>query len=103
MAHGKLQIADSRRVGGHHFVRVLRSDPRDELALGAFAGDEKRLPGFATFQRIRFSIQPQLVLLFVGPVTFVAALDENGLNISSKINLRLLACKKLWGKQPEYR
>ena len=87
---GNLLRRQALAFGGHYLVRVLRNHSQDDLALGALARQEKRFTGFATSQRIRLSIQPQVVFLFIRPVTLETALNENGLNISREIDLGLL-------------
>ncbi len=76
--------------GRHLIVRLHEGHPLNDLALRAFTGHPKRFFRFAAARRIRVAVQPEAAFLFVRPVAFVAALDEDRLDVPRKINLGLV-------------
>ena len=67
-------------------VGIGRSDPVNQLTFTALADHPKGFFRFAAAGCVRFQIQSKITLLFVRPVTFVAALDENRLDLAGKID-----------------
>ena len=87
--HANLIRGESVALGRHLIIRILGRDAFDEMALSALASDPKRFLRLTAARSIRFVVQSQAAFLFIRSVTFVAALDEDRLDVARKINLRL--------------
>src|SRR5215469_9786396 len=69
---------------GHPRDVIARAgDGLDDEALGAFARNEERA-GVAAFESGVFLIQTKASLLFLGAVTFVARVGEDGVDVLSE-------------------
>ena len=82
-------------LGRHLLVGIGRSNPLNQLAFTAFADHPKGFLGFAASGCVRFQIQSKVTLLFVRPVTFVATLDEDWLDVPSEIDFGLIGSQGL--------
>ena len=75
---------------GHLLVFVGGGHPLDERGLGGIAGDERRA-GFAAFEGVRAGIEAQVRLRLLRPVTFHAALLQQGADLGVEIHGRARA------------
>src|SRR5256885_12058425 len=83
-----LFFGEALAFGGHHRVGVLAEDIADEETVGAFSEND----GFAVVtagERIGFAVEPEAAFVFFGPMTLIAVIGENGLDVASEVDCPL--------------